>query len=142
MPFTVKRDNKKNLTSFKLITNDKSERVRNFSFHKKTSIFFKKKFAPAEPKNGTKIQKSLLNINLKEGFRYKTLDEVLKEMVNEESKLGLEAYGGYGIGLVRVSNNLLEERNELRKMMGQGDIISLGSGYLRRFLQNKKEKSG
>ena len=142
LPFTVKRDNKKNLTSFKLITNDNSERVRNFSFHKKTSIFFKKKFAPAEPKNGTKIQKSLLNINLKEGFRYKTLEEVLKEMVNEESKLGLEAYGGYGIGLVRISNNLLEERNELRKMMGHGDIISLGSGYLRRFLQNKKEKSG
>ena len=139
IPITVKRDTKKNLTGFKLIPSEKAGRVRNFSFHKKASIFFKKKLVPYEPKNEDKLKKSLLDTNLKEGFKYKTLEEVYKEMANQENKLGLEAYGGYGLALVRLSNNLLEEQNELKKMMGHGDIISLGPGYLKRFLQKKKD---
>ena len=143
---TVKRDNKKNLTGFKLIPNPKSmTKSRNNSFHKRTSIFRRKIIHVTNPKISVKIQKSILNTNLKEINRYKTLDEVFKEINNQENKFNNDSFVGFGMGLLKIANNIFEEQNDLKKILGYGDKkakpISFGKGYLTRFARHNSGKN-
>ena len=142
---TIKRDNKKNLTGFKLIPNpDGFIKNRNYSFHKRASVFRRKIITVSNPKNAVKIQKSIMSTNLKDINIYKTLDEVFKEINTQENKFNNDSYGGFGNNLLSIANKIFEEQNELKKILGLGDKkakpISFGDEYLTRFSRNTNEK--
>ena len=142
---TIKRDNKKNLTAFKLIPNpDGFIKNRNYSFHKRASVFRRKIITVSNPKNAVKIQKSIMSTNLKDINIYKTLDEVFKEINTQENKFNNDSYGGFGNNLLSIANKIFEEQNELKKILGLGDKkakpISFGDEYLTRFSRNTNEK--
>ena len=142
----IKRDDKKNLTTFKLIPNpDNMRKNRNYSFHKRASVFRRKIITVSNPKNAVKIQKSIMNTNLKDINIYKTLDEVFKEINTQENKFNNDSYGGFGNNLLNITNKIFEEQNELKKVLGLGDKkakpISFGVEYLTRFSRSNSEKN-
>ena len=143
---TVKREDKKHSTGLKLIPNgEQMVKIRNYSFHKRGSVFRRRIIHTTNQKNAIKIQKSLMNTNLIGTNKYKTLDEVFKEINNQENKFNNDSYGGFGIGLLKVENKIFEEQNDLKKLLGYGDKkakpISFGKGYLTRFARHNSEKN-
>ena len=152
---TFKRDDKKNLTSFKIIPNlENSIRIRNYSFNcrKRPSIFSRKKISIISTKNSFKIQKSIMDTNLK-GInisKYKTLEEVFNEINIQETKFNND-YGGYTIGMRNILKKINEEKNELKRFLNQGERnegeSSLVKDYFNKILKlihnkfdNKKER--
>ena len=145
-PIILKRDDKKNLTGFKLIPNPENVvKNRNYSFHKRASVFRRKIITVSNPKNAVKIQKSIMSTNLKNVNIYKTLDEVFKEINTQESKFNNDSYGGFGNNLLNIAKKIFEEQNELKKLLGFGDKkakpISFGGGYLARFSRTSSDKN-
>ena len=142
---TIKRDNKKNLTSFKSVPNTENVvKNRNYSFHKRPSKFIKRKISIINPKIAVKIQKSIMDTNLKEVSRYKTMDEVFGEIKNQESKFNSDTLGGFGLGLVSETDKIFEEQNYLKKILGYGDKkikpIFFGRSYLSRLSKSSSGK--
>ena len=122
---TIKRENKKNLTAFKIIPKtENSIRIRNYSFNKKkrSSISLKNKINIISTKNAFKLQKNIMDTNLKNfNFnKYKTLEEVFNEINIQETKFNND-YGGYTIGMRNVLKKIIEEKNELKRLLNQGE---------------------
>ena len=144
---TVKRENKKNLTTFKIIPKtENSIRIRNYSFNTK-------KRPSISTKNAFKLQKNIMDTNLKNiNFnKYKTLEEVFNEINIQETKFNND-YGGYTRGMRNMLKKIIEEKNELKRLLNQGEKkegeSSLYKDYFSKILKvnfnkddnNKKEK--
>ena len=143
---TIKRDNKKNLTSFKIVPKtEKTVKIRNYSFHKRPSFLARKKVSIMDSKNAIKVQKSIINTNLKETFRYRTFDEVFSEIKTQEKKFNTDTLGGFGLGLFEITNTIMQEQNELKKVLGfydkKTEPIFFGKSYLDRLAKNKEEEN-
>ena len=142
--YTVKRENKKNLTFKFSPESDNYVKVRNYSFNRKRGSLFKKLQKKIIPNSkAIKIQKNIMNINLKEGNKYKTLDEVFGEIKVQENKFNSDSYGGVGASLLRLSNKIFQEQNDLKKSLKFGDKkssgIFFGKEYLDRLAKNEEE---
>ena len=142
--YTVKRENKKNLTFKFSPESDNYVKVRNYSFNRKRGSLFKKLHKSIIPNSkAIKIQKNIMNINLKEGNKYKTLDEVFGEIKVQENKFNSDSYGGVGAILIRLSNKIFQEQNDLKKSLKFGDKkssgIFFGKEYLDRLAKNEEE---
>ena len=145
---TFKRNNTKNLTSFKIYPNlENSIRIRNYSFNrrKRPSIFKRKKISIINAKNGFKIQKNIMETNLK-GMninKYKTLDEVFNEINIQETKFNND-YGGYTIGMINILKKINEEKNELKRFLNLGERDEgerfLVKNFFNRILKIKSNK--
>ena len=145
---TFKRNNTKNLTSFKMYPNlENSIRIRNYSFNrrKRPSIFKRKKISIINAKNGFKIQKNIMETNLK-GInvnKYKTLDEVFNEINIQETKFNND-YGGYTIGMINILKKINEEKNELKRFLNLGERDEgerfLVKNFFNRILKIKSNK--
>ena len=145
---TIKRENKKNLTSHRYnepITENVS-RIRNYSFNqkKRPSIFLRKKISIINQKQVVNIQKSVMNTNLNNFNHYKTLDQVFKEINFQESKFNTDSYSGFGSGLIKLSNKIEKEYNDMEKIFKKGEkkrkALSFGKEYLRRIANSRNGK--
>ena len=148
---TFKRNNTKNLTSFKIVPKlEKNVRIRNYSFNqkKRPSIFSRKKISIINIKNDFNIQKNIIDSNLKNTNinKYKTLDEVFSEINKQETKF-MNDYGGYSIGMINVLEKIVEEKNELKRFLNQGErnegersLIVEYFNRILRLLQSKNNK--
>jgi hypothetical protein len=91
---------------------------------------------------------NLKNINFN---KYKTLEEVFNEINIQETKFNND-YGGYTIGMRNMLKKIIEEKNELKRLLNQGERkegeSSLYKDYFSKILKvnfnkddnNKKEK--
>ena len=144
---TFKRENKKNLTSHKHKPKTENvSRIRNYSFNqkKRPSIFLRKKISIINQKQVVNIQKSIMNTNLNNFNYYKTLDQVFKEIKFQESKLNTDSYSGFGNGLIKLSNKIEKEHDDMEKIFKKGEkkrkTMSFGKEYLRRIANSRNDK--
>ena len=144
---TFKRENKKNLTLQKhKPTTENVSRIRNYSFNqkKRPSFFLRKKISIINQKQVVNIQKSIMNTNLNNFNHYKTLDQVFKEINFQESKFNTDSYSGFGNGLIKLSNKIEKEYDDMEKIFKKGEkkrkAMSFGKEYLRRIANSRNDK--
>ena len=93
-------------------------------------------------KGEVNLQKSLMNLTINEGQRYKTLDEVFHEIRIQENKFNSDSYGGYVASLLNGLKKINEERKDIKKLLGESEkkdiSLNFHKNYLNKISKRKK----
>ena len=90
-------------------------------------------------KNVINIQKNIINLNINEEKRYKTLDEVFHEIRIQENKFNSDSYSGYSASLVNGLKKIHEEKRDIKKLLGESDKKDLSLAFHKNYI-SKLEK--
>ena len=93
-------------------------------------------------KSRSNFQKIIINLNINEFKRYKTLDEVFHEIKVQENKFNNDSYIGYSASLVNALKNINEEQKDVKKLLGESDNKDLSLAFHKNYLHklNKRKK--
>ena len=95
-------------------------------------------------KNAINIQKNIMNLNINEEKRYKTLDEVFHEIRIQENKFNSDSYSGYSASLVNGLKKIHEEKRDIKKLLGESDkkdlSLAFHKNYLSKLAKRKRQQ--
>ena len=122
---------KENLSKTKNVINENKNKLTT-SFYRYPSsrrTTFRSKAIFGNNKNNINLQKSIMNLVISDGKRYKTLDEVFHEIKIQENKFNSDSYIGYSTSLVNDLKKISEEQKDIKRLLGESDKKDLSLAF-------------